>query len=100
MWHTLTRAGYTGQKNVKMKQVYIVYPVGPKAIQHLESAEFIMGVYESVTVAIKERDEFIRGIDSTLTADDFNVVQMPVHSEASAFSGLQCMPIFAEVAEA
>ena len=79
-----------------MKQVYIVYPVGPKAIQHLNNAEFILGVYESVTVAIKERDEFIRDIDNTLTADDFNIVQMPVHSEASAFSGLQCVPIFAE----
>jgi len=87
-------------KKCEMKQVYIVYPVGPKAIQHLENAEFILGVYESVTVAIRERDEFIRDIDNTLTADDFNIVQMPVHSEASAFSGLQCMPIFAEVAEA
>lgn len=78
-----------------MKYVHVVYPVGLNAIQQLKEAEFTLGVYESEALAIQERNEFIRDIGDGLTVQDFDIIRMPVHTEASAFSGLKSLFIYA-----
>ena len=77
-----------------MKYIHIVYPIGPNAIQQLEEAEFTLGVYDSEAMATQERDEFIRDIGD-LTIQDFDIIRLPVHTSANAFSGLDVFKIYA-----
>lgn len=78
-----------------MKYIHLVYPVGPNAIQQLKEAEFTLGVYDSEALATQERDEFIRDIGDGLTIQDFDIIRLPVHTSANAFSGLNVFKIYA-----